>query len=67
MDYVIKTKEALPPSQGGGEWSCSPASRLRGLLILYLTAAHYALPILIPQQFGLTEKQRSRGRGAGRS
>ena len=63
VDYVIRARK-LAPSQGG-DWPSSPTSRLRGLLIHYLTAAHYALPILIPQQFGLTEKQRSRGRGAG--
>ncbi|MPC43599.1 hypothetical protein E2C01_037250 [Portunus trituberculatus] len=63
VDYVIRARK-LAPSQGG-DWPSSPTSRLRGLLIHYLTDAHYALPILIPQQFGLTEKQRSRGRGAG--
>lgn len=63
VDYVIRPRK---PSQRGDR-PYSPASHRRGLLIRYLTTAHYALPILIPQQFGLTEKQRSWGRGAGRS
>lgn len=63
MDYVISPRK-LAPSQRDC-WLRSPTSRRGGLLIRYLTAAHYALPILIPQQFGLTERQRSRGRGAG--